>query len=343
MGLIDNFHQMSKLNLGSVPHHPNEKHRIPLPEGIPRPPILGQYVAKRGQGKSTAAVRLLSYYVNYNPPVFQKDFIFVISPTAESQHHLWDHVGIPQKNIHAVSTGAEVKQIIDDIIAQLAEAKKRYDDDEEYMIAHRRLLANQPLSPREQVILAARNCMPLVNPSPWPRPCLLLDDLSHMKVLDKPWFISLCLRHRHVAGGVSLSMIIICQSLRGGLSRVVRQNCSLICLFSTHSKDCIDDLYKECSHLLDKEEFEAVFEAATDDFHSFLAVDLSQSDPNKVFSKDFTKWYEIRNKHYGESKQFTPKQDAKPSQPPKRVQQRTDGFDAITEPEVPGLRRHRHR
>jgi NhaP-type Na+/H+ and K+/H+ antiporter len=123
----------------------------------------------------------------------------------------------------------------------------------------------------------------------------MLDDLSHMKVLDKPWFVSLCLRHRHIAGGVSLSMIIICQSLHGGLSRVVRQNCSLICLFSTHDKTALDDLYRECSHLLDQDEFEALFHAATEDFHSFLAVDLSQDDPNKVFSKDLQKWFQIRN------------------------------------------------
>lgn len=123
---------------------------------------------------------------------------------------------------------------------------------------------------------------------------LILDDLSHLKVMDRPWFISLCLRHRHLAGGVSLSMIAICQSLRGGLSRVVRQNCSLICLWSTHDKTALDDLYQECSHLLDKPEFEAVFHAATDEFHDFLAVDLTQHDPNLVFSRNLEKWYQIR-------------------------------------------------
>jgi hypothetical protein len=91
-------------------------------------------------------------------------------------------------------------------------------------------------------------------------------------------------------------MIAICQSLRGGLSRVVRQNCSLICLWSTHDKTALDDLYQECSHLLDKPEFEAVFHAATDDFHDFLGVDLSQHDPNMVFSKNLQQWYQIRNK-----------------------------------------------
>lgn len=284
-----------KINLGKVPHHPNEKHRILLPDGVPRPPILGMYVAKRGQGKSTSAVRLLNYYTSYTPPVFQKSLVYVISPTAESQKHLWNHVGIPDENVYTATTANDCKTIIDNIIIHLESEREKYEEDQEYLVAYKKLLDNKDLTIREETLLASRDAQPLLNPHPWPRPCLLMDDLSHMKILDKPWFVSLCLRHRHVAGGVSLSILIICQSLHGGLSRVVRQNCSLICLFSTHDKTCIDDLYKECSHLLDQDEFIAVFENATDEFHSFLAVDLSQTDPNMVFSKNFEKWYQIRN------------------------------------------------
>lgn len=290
----------TKINLGKVPHHPNEKHRIDLPPGVPKPPILGLYVAKRGQGKSTAAVRLLKYYVDHNPPVFQKDLIFVISPTAESQPHLWDYIGASKQNIFTASTADEVKTIIMNIVDHLKALREKYDEDQEYIAAYKKLARGATLTLREEMLLDSRDAMPLDDPQPWPRPILLLDDLSHMKILDKPWFVSLCLRHRHLAGGVSLSMLIICQSLHGGLSRVVRQNCSLICLFSTHDKTCIEDLYKECSHLLDQEEFEAVFADATADFHSFLAVDLSQSDPNLVFSKDLQKWYQIRNSRQDE-------------------------------------------
>lgn len=285
---------MSRVNLGSVPHHPNEKHRIPLLDGVPKPPILGMFVAKRGQGKSTAAVRLLKYYIDHSPPVFQQKFTYVISPTAESQKHLWDHLGLDEDNVHVASTEKQVRQIVDDIVEILKREKQKYDDDQEYLEAYRKLMRGEELTEREEMLLDMRDCLPLDDPTPWPRPMLILDDLSHLKVMDRPWFISLCLRHRHLAGGVSLSMIAICQSLRGGLSRVVRQNCSLICLWSTHDKTALDDLYAECSHLLDKPEFEAVFHAATDDFHDFLAVDLSQHDPNLVFSKNLEKWYQIR-------------------------------------------------
>lgn len=282
------------LKLGKVPHHPNEVHRIDLPEGIPKPPILGLFVGKRGQGKSTAAVRLLNHYTSHNPQVFHSNLTYVVSPTADSQFHLWDFCSIPHDNIFTASTAAEVKRVVDTISDKLREVKRQYDLDQEYLAAYEKLVNDIPLNNREEFILDERNAEPLLNPTPWPRPILILDDLSHLKVLDSKWFTSLCLRHRHVAGGVSLSMFIICQSLRGGVSRVVRQNCSLIVLFSTHDRTAVDDLYAECSHVLEEEEFKAIFYHATDSFHSFLAVDLTQTDPNRVFSRDFEHYYQVK-------------------------------------------------
>lgn len=286
---------MSKVNLGKVPHHPNEKHRIPLPDGVPKPPILGLFVGKRGQGKSTAAVRLVKYYVDHRPEVFQKDLIFVISPTAESQKHLWDHIGVEENNIFTIIDPKEVQVVIDNIVAILDARREKYEEDQFYLEAYRKLMHGGKLTMEQELALDRRDAMPLNNPTPWPRPLLILDDLSHMKILDSKWFISLCLRHRHLAHGVSLSMIMICQSLHGGVSRVIRQNCSLIVLFSTHDKTALDDLYKECSHLMEEDEFKAVFENATESFHDFLGVDLSQHDPNKVFSRNLEHWYQIRH------------------------------------------------
>lgn len=281
------------VNLGNVPRHPLDIHKIPLKEGVPKPPVLGIFVGKRGQGKTVTSTRLLHYYTHHNPEIFQKELVFVVSPTAESQKHLWDHIGVPEDNVFVASTPAEIKSIVDNIIDLLKSKKEKYDEDQEYLEAYRILVRGGKLTSRQEFLLIQRDCQPLENPEPWPRPCLLLDDLSHLKVLDQKWFISLCLRHRHVAGGVSLSILMLVQSLRGGVARVIRQNCSLIILYSTHDQTAKDDLYAECSHLLDKEEFMALFEHATDERHDFLSVDLSQDDKNKVFSRSFEHWYEI--------------------------------------------------
>lgn len=294
-----------KLNLGNVPQHSNAKYKIDLQDGIPKPPILSLFVGKRGQGKSTACARLLKFYVDYKPPVFHKDLIFVISPTAESQDHLWKHIGMHEENVYTATNATEVKQIIDQITHIIQERKQKHDEDEEYIAAYNKLLHGKQLTEREEAILERRDLQPCHYPEPYPRPFLILDDLSHMKVLDKAWFISLCLRHRHIGGGVGLSMAIICQSLHGGVSRVIRQNASLIVLFSTHDQTAKDDLYAECSHLLDKEEFLSLFEDATESYHSFLSVDLSQKDPNFAFSRDFEHWYEVKLLSEREDEQFS--------------------------------------
>lgn len=283
------------VNLGNVPRHPLDIHKLPLKAGVPKPPVLGIFVGKRGQGKTVTATRLLHYYTHQQPEVFQKELVFVISPTAESQQHLWDHIGCLEENVFPASNPVEVKSIVDTIIEILKSKKEKYDEDQEYLEAYKALMRDAKLTSRQEFLLDQRDCQPLVNPEPWPRPVLLLDDLSHMKVMDKAWFISLCLRHRHVAGGVSLSILMLVQSLRGGVARVIRQNCSLIILYSTHDQTAKDDLYAECSHLLDKEEFMALFEHATDERHDFLSVDLSQDDKNKVFSRSFEHWYQISN------------------------------------------------
>lgn len=318
----------TSVNLGKVPTHPLDIHKIPLKDGVPKPPVLGIFVGKRGQGKTVTATRLLHYYTHNNPEVFQKDLVFVISPTAESQTHLWDHIGCDPENVFPASTQTEIKNIIDAIIEVLKSKKKKYDEDQEYIEAYNILMRGGTLTARQEFLLDQRDCQPLVNPEPWPRPCLLLDDLSHMKVMDKAWFISLCLRHRHVAGGVSLSILMLVQSLRGGVARVIRQNCSLIILYSTHDQTAKDDLYAECSHLLDKDEFMALFEHATDERHDFMSVDLSQDDKNRVFSRSFEHWYQISNsidQHVGlpvlqdrDRRRHDGESSLHPSQPPRR-------------------------
>ena len=165
------------VNLGNVPKHPLDVHKITLKEGVPKPPVLGIFVGKRGQGKTVTATRLLHYYTHHSPPVFQKELVFVISPTAESQQHLWDHIGVEEEHIYAVSTPTEIKAIVDDIIEILKSKKEKYDEDQEYLEAYDALIHDRQLTPRQQFLLDMRDCQPLDDPEPWPRPILLLDDV----------------------------------------------------------------------------------------------------------------------------------------------------------------------
>ena len=111
------------MDLGACPKHKLDVHRIELPPGVPKPPLLASFVAKRGPGKSSAAVRLAKHNMDHTPPVFNREQVWVISPTATSHSHLWEHLNLPPENIHEASTGAEVKAIMEDILEKIKEPR----------------------------------------------------------------------------------------------------------------------------------------------------------------------------------------------------------------------------
>ena len=281
------------MKLDKLPDNPLDKHKTILPAGTcPLLPILGMFCGRRGQGKSTACTRLVRWYVNRK----LLNSVYVISPTALSQSDLWKYGKIPSDNIYQVNSGSEVRAAISKILEEVEQLKIQYDQYESYKDAYTRLMRKEYVSTEQLSLLENNSYLPPGPPVDWPAPGIILDDLSHFdKVLPSTYFTSLCLRHRHLCGGVGISLFILVQNLKSGLPRAIRQNLSLIVLYGTHDKTNLLDLYYECSHLLNKERFIEVFTDATSKPHSFLAIDLSQTDPAYVFSQDFQKFYSIEN------------------------------------------------
>lgn len=265
--------------LAKLPDMPRGAHVV-VPPGLPPVPLLAGFFAKRGLGKTTTACRMLKSYIDAG--VFNKDWVFVVSPTAIAQRHLFLYLGLADGNVYT----STLKPAIDAILERMTTGKKLWEMEQEYAEAYQ-LLASRPsaLTPRQIGVLESRDGMPPMRTATYPRSCVLIDDASHQKNgLNAPWFVNLALRHRHVVGGAGLSMIICVQSLHQGISRSVRQNLSFIAVWTTHDKTCKEDLYKEVSAYLDKETFFRIFHEATKDPHHFLGISLSERDPNKVFT-----------------------------------------------------------
>jgi hypothetical protein len=243
-------------------------------------PLLAGFFAKRGLGKTTTATRLLKSYMDAS--VFMPEWVFVISPTAPSQRHLFSYLGISDGNVYT----SNLKPAIDAILERMTAGKQAWDIEQEYEQAYQMLMQMpSALTPRQISILESRNGIPPRRTVTYPRSCVLIDDASHQKNgLNAPWFVNLALRHRHVCGGAGLSMIICVQSLHQGISRSIRQNLSFIAVWATHDKTCKEDLFKEVSAYLSKETFFRIFHEATRDPHNFLGISLSERDPNKVFT-----------------------------------------------------------
>jgi hypothetical protein len=294
------------MRLQSAPSNPNDKFKVNLPEGVPKLPCLAVVIGKRGQGKTVLATKLIKWYVK-NHAV---NHVYVISPTASSQKHLWDWLGIADENILNVSSGKEVRDAVSHIVEEIKTKKTRFDSSREYFQAYSNLLHGRQLSPREADLLEVNQCRePMLEP--YPKPIVLMDDLSHFdRVLTSSWFTNLCLRHRHLCDGVGVSLVLLLQSLKGGLARPTRQNASLIILFGTHDLSALEDLYKECSHVLTKERFFQIFRDATNDPHGFLSIDLSQQNPDRVFSKNLEKYYAISNNDHDRQSEKTAEENS---------------------------------
>lgn len=223
--------------LAKLPEAPRGSY-VPVPPGLPPVPLLAGFFAKRGLGKTTTATRMLKSYMDAG--VFRPEWVFVVSPTAPSQRHLFSYLGLSDGNVYTCN----LKPAIDTILERMEAGKKAWDVEQEHAEAYQ-LLHHRPaaLTPRQIVLLEARNGAPPVRTVAYPRSCLVIDDCSHQKNgLTAPWFVNLALRHRHVCGGAGLSMIICVQSLHQGISRSVRQNLSFIAVWTTHDKTCKEDL-----------------------------------------------------------------------------------------------------
>jgi hypothetical protein len=144
---------------------------------------------------------------------------------------------------------------------------------------------------QQTMLLKKHNNLPPKEALPLIRPCLILDDLSHSRLLQgSKYFINLCLRNRHVCHNpqVGLNIIVATQSVKAGLPRVLRGNVNLWVLFPTRDRSIIrQDIWPEVSGRVTRQTFEDLFHHCTTGEHAYMVVDLSQADPRKVFRKTF--------------------------------------------------------
>jgi hypothetical protein len=219
----------------------------------------------------------------------------VISPTLSSQQHLWDYIEVPPQHLFDSVDPKSVRQTVADIVATITAAKQRYETEEQYREAYQVALEGKSgqLTPHQVQLIEERNGAPPIQ-VPWPRACLIVDDMSHAKaILDRPWWTNLVLRHRHLEG-VGLSIVQIVQTLKGGLPRVIRLNLSFLGFYRTSDQDAVLDLYREVAGRVGKKLFLDMYQQAVDEPHGFLGIDMATSAPNQIFSKSLREHFVIK-------------------------------------------------
>lgn len=260
---------------------PNPSPPVQVPPGYPRPILFALACASRGSGKSYTVSQLIRSFSDCDAI----SRTFLVSPTYHTNKHYWDFAGVKPQDAYTRMDQAE--DAVKDVLRKIREAK---DDHDFYVTAKQAFDAQKRgaiLSVAQQNLIEQLDGV-MPPPVKLIRPCLVLDDLSHSKLLtNSRFFTNLCLRNRHCHPGVGLNIIVITQSVRNGLPRCLRSNVNLWLLWPTRDLTIVrNDVWPELAGTLTREAFEDIFRyATTGDDHPYLVVDMTQPDPQHIFRR----------------------------------------------------------
>ncbi len=272
-------------NLTLNPIHKPHAHIRESPHGLPsldKAPLLSA-CGSRGSGKSMSITNLLRLYQDYPQPDGKKtwDRVFIVSPTAEENLHYWNFLDIDNDDVYLSPTIASINTVVSKIDEDIEEYKEYLEKKQECIKVLQKLMdwGIERLTDRELLLLYEinfdmKNLKWKYDREVPPCFCLIIDDCSHSKIFSNSGsnkFSNLALRNRHK--NTTIAMMV--QSYRNGVPKFLRQgNLSCLMLWRIYDQQLIKDIYQEVSNDLTFDEWEKLFNYATDDEngHSHLTI-----------------------------------------------------------------------
>ena len=243
-------------------------------------------VGAKGMGKTIAIVNLVKK--------LKFDRIFLISPTAKSNHSILSMINIEEQDLYE---DTEDLTIIDDIIKKTEEEGRLYDEYhekmKEYNIFEKKIKNNQfSLISDEDLETFMNDNNEIEKPEHYldgrrPKIACIFDDILGSYLMSKGIrkVNNLCIKHRHISpvdsengGAIGISTFFLTQTFRcqsGGISKPIRSNCNSLIIFKTKNENEYNDLSDEVAGEIGKELFNKIYEIATDEPHGFLFIDFA--------------------------------------------------------------------
>lgn len=131
-----------------------------------------------------------------------------------------------------------------------------------------------------------------------PKSLLILDDcLGSQAILQSSGLTKLATLNRHVAplsenhsnrSACGLAVIILTQSykMNNGISRVLRENVSLLTLFKNKQQKQMDAIKEELANVVEIDLFDKAYEYATNEKYGNLTIDFNPKDNKYRFRKN---------------------------------------------------------
>lgn len=248
----------------------------------------------KGSGKTISIVNLVKK--------LEFDRIFLISPTAKSNHSILSMINIDENDMYE---DTEDLTIIDDIISRVEEEGREYDEYHEKMKEYNEFIKNSNnndyhLIDDDTIDKFMDDNNNFLKPEHYlngrrPKVALILDDILGSFLMSKGIrkVNNLAIKHRHISpvkseggGAIGISTFFLTQTFRcqtGGISKPIRSNCNSLIIFKTKNENEFNDLRDEVAGEIGKELFTKIYEIATDEPHSFLFLDFNpkKSHPSR--------------------------------------------------------------
>ena len=247
-------------------------------------------VASRGSGKTYNICKLIKHYEDNklidNDGKIHPLRTIVISPTLDQNQIFKNLKSLDESDTHEKFSDELLQGIVDDI-------KKNKEETEEYnkyIEAYKKVInikenkLNDYFKKHPEIydILKVHN---FEDPDEIPQPkflispvnIIVLDDLMATGAFTNKKLSSLTnnlIKNRH--NGISFA--ILAQSVRS-IPKNIRLNCNVFFVGKFASKKVVlEDLYEEVSNILTLEEFEELYDKATEEQYGSLIIDCSHKD-----------------------------------------------------------------
>lgn len=181
-------------------------------------------------------------------------------------------------------TGPGVWKWLEEVEKDCDAQAERYKNELQHQIAYSKFVSGTHVDAQEENLLETFGYKQIkpVRPSP----VLVLDDCSHSALYSssqKNRLVHMCLRHRHCAQGLGLSIAFCTQTYRGGVPKSIRSNLTHMALFYTASESDRKAMYEEICGQVSWAEFQRLFRLYTEGPHAYLWVDMV----NRTLSDSF--------------------------------------------------------
>jgi hypothetical protein len=262
---------------------------------------------KRGGGKSVAVSNLCAKLIDQNV----LDRILLVSPTYFSNKEIF----APLKINEETDVMEPEKDVVKEIIKKVEDEKAEYDEFLEklkvWKLFQKMMKSNKPINALDPALLVEFMELGFLDATggslqekpKWKykheRPpiimCIIDDAMGTPLMNPKSGLVNLCIKHRHIAEGMGLSICLLVQSYCaiGGIPRPIRENCTVALFFKCKDENQIKKIHEEVGADVDLEQFDRMYKHATEQPFGFLLVDFHPKSKDKMFRRNFNEYLSI--------------------------------------------------